>query len=68
MTKQSIKTFLGTYGTRVKETPDSDAEFWMDDHICIRWNGIEYYVPENNSFYTNEDEMIFEHLETKFHV
>jgi hypothetical protein len=68
MTKQSIKTFLRNFGTKVIETPDNDAELWMDDHICIKWHGVEYYVPECNSFYTIEDEMIREHLESKFHV
>jgi hypothetical protein len=68
MTKQAIRTFLSTYGTRVTETPDNDAELWMDDHVCIRWHGVEYYVPECNSFYSIEDERILEHLENKFHV
>ena len=66
MTKQDIRTFLSTYGTRVTETQDNDAELWMDDHVCIKWHGVEYYLPQNSVLYDELDEKILEHL--KFHI
>lgn len=68
MTKKAIKHFLNTFATRVDETPDNDAEFWMDDHVCIKWGGIEYYIPEDNMLYGEEESRIVEHLEEKYHI
>jgi len=68
MSKQEIREFLKQYGTRTDETPDGDAEIWMDDHTCIEWSGVEYYVKENNIFYTERDYEILDHLNENFHV
>lgn len=68
MTKQAIRTFLETFGTPVSETPISQQDVWVDDHKCIKWDGIEYYIPENNSSYDDEDEMIYDHLVEKYHI
>lgn len=68
MTKKAIRTFLNNFATKVNETPDSQIDVWIDDHICVKWGGIEYYVPENNSFYTSEDDAIYEHLLDKFQI
>jgi len=69
MKKAEIKEFLKTYGTRVLEVePDGYVELMMDNHICIRYYGIEYYVPENNIFYTEYDIEIVDHLKENHHV
>lgn len=68
MTKQAIRAFLETFGTPVNETPISAQDVWVDDHKCIKWHGIEYFIPENNSSYFDEDEMIYDHLVEKYHI
>lgn len=68
MTKKAIKVFLNTFATRVDETPASQQDVWVDDHQCIKWGGIEYFIPENNSFYSVEDEEIYDHLVEKYHI
>ena len=67
MKKQAIKTFLKEFGTIVNEC-DEDVEIMMDDHICIKLGGIEYYVPENNSFYSEFDSEIVDYLNENHHV
>lgn len=67
MTKQEIKAFLKEFGTPVNAC-SQDAELMMDDHICISWYGTEYYVKENNMFYSDFDYEIVEHLNEKHHV
>ena len=67
MKKQDIKTFLKEFGTIVTEC-DEDVEIMMDDHICINWYGTEYYVPENNSFYSESDMAVVDYLNEKHHV
>ena len=69
MTKKEVKEFLETYGTKVSQDETSDyVELMMDDHVCIRYYGTEYYIPENNMFYTSFDEEIREHLTDNHHV
>ena len=59
-----IKNFLETFCTKVQENEeDSVTELMMDDHDCIEWedgdgNREQYYVPQNNSFYTKDDELL----------
>ena len=62
-----INEFLVNYGTIVTEC-NEDVEIMMDDHICIKWEGIEYYIAENNSSYNDDDEMILEYLKNCCHV
>ena len=67
--KKAILDFLKKYGTKV--LPDESMDFielMMDDHICIEFDNIEYYVPKNNSSYTEDDELILKVLDTMFHV
>lgn len=55
-TTAKILNFIDTFCTEVKknETP-SDVELKMDDHDCIEFNEVQYYVPKNNSLYSDED-------------
>ncbi len=67
--KKVILDFLQKYGTKV--LPDESMDFiekMMDDHICVEFDNSEYYVPKDNSHYTEDDELIFKVLDTMFHV
>jgi hypothetical protein len=67
--KKLIQDFLDKFGTKVLEGESlAHVEFMMDDHICIEWEDDEYYVPKNNSSYTEEDDLIFEFLNECRHV
>lgn len=58
--KELIEQFLKEYGTEVRE--GDDAELIMDDHICVDWKSVYYYIKENNSMYSDDDEHIVEFL------
>lgn len=61
--KQLITDFLEKYGTKVLEGETSSfVELMMDDHICVDFEYTEYYIPENNSFYTEDDDLVYEFL------
>ena len=57
-----INEFLKDYGDEVYDMPDSALELLMDDHICVSWLGVEYFIPENNSMYSDVDGLIYELL------
>ena len=65
-TRQDIKDFIEKYCTECRE--GDNVELIMDDHKCIRYNKKEYYIPENNSFWTEFEENIQQHLINKFHI
>ena len=61
--KQLITDFLDKYGTKVLEGETSSfVELMMDDHICVEVDSVQYYIPENNSFYTEDDDLVYEFL------
>ena len=67
--KKLIKSFLKEFGTKArKNESESYTELMMDDHICIDWEDKQYYVPENNSSYTEDDDLIWKFLNECFHV
>jgi hypothetical protein len=69
MKKAEIKEFLKTYGTKVLATePEGYVELMMDNHICIRYYGTEYYVAENNMFYSEADNDMVDYLKERHHV
>jgi len=68
MTKARIREFLKEFCDEVYEMPDHALELLMDNHKCVRWYGKEYFVPENCSFYTADDDKVWEHLVWNFHV
>lgn len=62
-TSERIKEFLDTFCTKVRKNEScSYAELMMDDHKCIQIGKKQYYVPENNSCYSNIDELIYDYL------
>lgn len=61
--KQLILDFLEKYGTKVREEETFDfVVLMMDDHICIEFEYQQYYIPENNSLYTEDEDLIYEFL------
>lgn len=67
--KKLIDTFIAIYGSRVTENEDSDyTDLMMDNHKCVKWGAHQWYIPENNSFYTPDEELIYEFLSTCRHV
>lgn len=67
--KQLILDFLEKYGTKVLEGESSDfVELMMDDHICVEFGYTQYYVPQNNSSYTEDEDLIYEFLMMCRHV
>lgn len=57
--RELIEWFLKTYCAKVPENEeDGNDELMMDDHHCIEYLDVEYYVPENNSLWSEEDELL----------
>lgn len=57
--KQLIQSFLDEFCTKVGdfESPET-VELYMDDHDCIEYNGQEYYIPNENSLWSEQDELL----------
>jgi len=66
--KELILQFLKEYCTEIYDMAESDLDLKMDDHIGISWGGKEYFMPENNSSYTKNDDLIWEFLNTCYHL
>jgi len=58
-----IEEFLDKYCVKCFDDEDSaTTELYMDDHKCIEYDDQLYYVPDNNSSFTDEDELLREML------
>ncbi len=66
--KKLINDFIKKYGIKVRSNESSAyVELMMDDHKCIEYeDGKEYYIPENSSSYSEDDELIREFIIDKF--
>lgn len=61
--KELINQFLEKYCTKIKEDETLDSvELMTDTHEYIKWENVEYYVPEENSLYSEDDKLILEFL------
>ena len=60
--KKNIEEFIKSYCTQVYSMPLADLELKMDNHKCIIWESVEYFIPDNNSLYTTDDNLIWEFL------
>jgi hypothetical protein len=63
-----VRAFLAEYADEVYDMPDHALELLMDDHICVKWENKEYFVPENNSCFTEQDDKVWNYLNNQFHV
>ena len=61
--KELIQNFLNNFcvKTSLDEDP-SVTELYMDDHDYIEFEDKGYYVPKNNSFYTDDNELLRDFL------
>jgi hypothetical protein len=66
--KELIEEFIKEFCTEYYEMPDHALELLMDDHKCIEWEGVEYFMPENCSSYTKDDDIIWKFLNECYHV
>ena len=53
-----VKEFLNKFGDEVFDMPDSMLDLIMDDHKCVGWLGVEYFIAENNTMYSDVEELI----------
>jgi hypothetical protein len=64
-----ISEFLQQFCTKVEPNEKSSfVELMMDDHDCIKYNGIEYYVPQNCMLWGDEENEIHDKLIEKYLV
>lgn len=67
--EKAIPSFLDQFATKASKDEDTaTTELMMDDHKCIHYQGQDYYIPENNSFYTHREELIIDLLNRKYPV
>jgi len=66
---ERIADFLEQYAEQARDNESSaHVELMMDDHTYIEYSGRGFYLPENNSFYTEEDEEVLEYLNETYHT
>jgi hypothetical protein len=71
--KKIIKDFLERYCTIVVYDVESSevssyVELMMDNHFCIEYENIEYYVPVDNSLWGDDENLIRDILESLFSI
>ena len=67
--KKEIEHFLKEFCLIVpKEAQDFDAynELLMDDHKCIEYEDVQYYIPENCSLMDENDQLLHQLLIATF--
>lgn len=54
-----INEFLENFCIKVKEGEDHYyVDLMMDNHDCIIYQGVEYYVPESSILYDEDDHLL----------
>ena len=66
ITSDEISEYLKQFGTEVRE--GDNVELMMDNHKCIEFEDVEYYIPDGSSTKTQHDWSIFDYLVNNFHV
>lgn len=67
MEQEKIQKFLDDFGVAVMENePSHYVELMMDDHYCIQYNGVQYYVPKNHGLYTKDDYDFLQELQINY--
>lgn len=57
--KELIQNFLNQFAVKCADNEDSaTTELYMDDHDCINYENQQYYIKQNNSMYTPDDELL----------
>lgn len=61
--KECVDDYLEVYAKKVEENESSDyVDLIMDDHSCVEFDGQQYYIPDSNSGYSNNDNIIYDYL------
>lgn len=60
---KEVENFLNEFCDEVYDMPTHDLELKMDDHKCVVWNDIQYFVPEHCSLWNERENQIYEYLE-----
>jgi hypothetical protein len=61
--KELINNFLTQFCVKTSENEDpATTELYMDNHYYIEYENQGYYIPEDNSSYTDDDEMLIDFL------
>ena len=60
--KELIKDYLERVATEVYDMPESQLDLIMDNHRCINWEGVEYFLPDSFFDEKEDDELIYEFL------
>ena len=67
--KELIRKFLDTYAIRVSKNEDiAITELYMDNHTYIEYEDVGYYLPENNSLFDEEDELMLKFLNCNYRI
>lgn len=65
--KKLIRDFLERYCTMVINNEEASyVELMMDNHFCIEYENIEYYVPDDNLSWGDDEQLIRDMLEALF--
>ena len=66
--RNEITNFLAIHGIIASRNEDiAITELMMDNHKCVEWDNIQYYIPEDR-VYDGDEELIYEFLTTCYHV
>ena len=61
---QELREFVKTFCTKVgKDEALSTVELMMDNHKCVEFEDVEYYMPEDISLLNEREEVLQEYLE-----
>jgi len=70
-----VNEFIEQFGTEVYDMSDYELKLKMGNHICVKWSNplnnkgdVEYFVPENNILYDEQEEKVFNYLKKSFQV
>jgi len=58
---KDILAFMQKYAATVRDDEDiAYVELVMDNHICIEFEEVQYYIPKSNSSWTEDDDKIYD--------
>lgn len=67
--RELIRKFLDTYAIRVSKNEDiAITELYMDNCTYIEYEDVGYYLPENNSLFDEEEELMLKFLNCNYRI
>lgn len=67
ITTEDIENYLKERSVKVKDNEeDHFVELMMDNHKCVEYKNVQYYIPEENNF--DKESKIFDLLVDFYHV